>query len=501
MSGMNGDESDNNADAAPPASGKSDETPSRTGYEPNEQRARVRERVRLFEKRVEELWRGDVPVPERSRHNSSLDNLMKHRSLNAFRFRWFANATAFPVVATIIAMTLLYAAGSPVFGLTLVDIAIVRENFQLWLWIVTVVLFLFGVTIYVLLHNRLEQEHNHYIAAIGRLAPQLEVMITNQLNQESSVVSENAAKIRAVVSRQEDMNQVSEGVKDTMRSWRRLERLPYYLRHAWDMYHVSVMDNRELPRLYRGRVLKFVLPLVLIIPVMLWSMVDVFAVLALPETQPTVSLYGLPVSQLALTLLLTVFYVSFFLYRRVTRGEVFLLKLVACAVMVGFLLIMGFELFLSPDHAGPRALLLMSHTALLIAGAIVMGLVFAYMADRGFKHTARIAPVHIVDALKTHKKEDVMSMFNFKRVEEYLRLLEGRRVVASDWGGWTPDYEPQRRQALREEGHEEYETEVRLAIDPTIYIGERGNRRIQVCQFDPTPAFLNAIPELRTAGG
>lgn len=479
---------------------RSDEASSRAGYDPNEQRARVRERVRQFEVKVEELWTGPAPMPEGSRHNSTLDSLMKHKSLNAFRFRWFANATAFPVMATIVAMTFLYGLGADIFGLNVLDAPLVADNFDLFLILATIALTVLGVSIYVGLRNKLSQECRDYESAIGKLAPRIDVLITNQLNEESSVVSENAAKIRAVVSRQEDMNQVSEGVKDTMRSWRRLERLPYYLRHAWDMYYVDVTDHRELPRLRNPRFFKFVLPFILIALVSVWALIDVAAVLLPVGIDPLVMLLGLPVSQLTLIFLLTTFYVLFFFYRRHTRGELFRSKLATCVVMALFLVMMAFEVG-SGGQAGPRALHLVSCVALLIIAAVFTGLAFALMADRGFKRTARIAPVFIVDALKTHKKADVMAQFKFRDVAEYLRLLEGKRNPDPVWGGWTPEYEAEKRAELYAEGHDEYETEVRVAVDPVIYVGERGNRRIQVCQFDPTPAFLNAIPELRTAGG
>lgn len=473
---------------------------ARPGYEPNEQRARVRERVREFEERIQKEWSGKVPVPERSKHRSTLDDLMKHRTLNAFRFRWFSNATAFPVLAIIVAMSGLYVLGAGLPWLSVNEVQLVAENFDVWLILLSFVLLIFGIIIFVLLSSRLDKETDDYSAAIGRLGPEIDVLITNQLNEESSVVSENAAKIRAVVSRKEDMNQVSEGVKDTMRSWRRLERLPYYLRHAWDMYYVGVDNNRRLPKYCYVRFFKFLFPFLIIIISSAWALYDAAAVLFPLRLEPALTFAGLPISQLLLISLLTIFYVSFVVYRYVQRQEKFGLELATCAAMAVFLGAMSLWL-VAGDEASVRAMHLMSYTACLIVAAVINGLVFAVLADRRFKKTARIAPVQIVDALKTHKKDDVMKMFRFKGVEEYLSLLNRTRKPGAVWGGWTPEYEASLRSQLQEDGHDKYEAEVRVAIDPVVYVGERGNRRIQVCQFDPTPAFLNAIPELRTAGG
>lgn len=359
----------------------------------------MRERVRIFEETVKDMWCGEVPVTEGTRHNSKLDSLMKHRSLNAFRFRWFAHATSFPVVVTMLPMMTLYA-----YGTSLFSHPVSPDDFDLWLFLLTGVLLLIGASIYFNLHTKLDMEIRDYNAAIGKLAPRIDVLITNQLNGESSVVSENAAKIRAVVSRQDDMNQVSEGVKDTMRSWRRLERLPYYLRHAWDMYFVEVNDHRELPRHRNLRVAKFITPVLLIMGVSLWALHDAFAVLVRIGFEPAITALGLPLSQIILTLLLTIFYVLFFVYRYWPRArrEVFWFELLTCLVMATFLVVMVFGLA-AKDEAGARAAQLLSHVTLLIVVAVLMGLVFAIMADRGFKKTARIAPVQIVDALKTHK--------------------------------------------------------------------------------------------------
>ena len=117
--------SDQNGDAGADASGPDIDglkaPPSYASYNREEERARVRERVRQFVDQIQDDWCGRVPVPGKLKHNSKLDDVMKHRTLNAFRFRWFANATAFPIAMVIVFMVTAYCLSQDAFGLDFIQ--------------------------------------------------------------------------------------------------------------------------------------------------------------------------------------------------------------------------------------------------------------------------------------------------------------------------------------------------------------------------------------------
>ena len=181
--------------------------------------------------------------------------------------------------------------------------------------------------------------------------------------------------------------------------------------------------------------------------------------------------------------------------RRFTRNEMFVLEIISGLMLLLFQIMMAIELTVTNGAEEP-AMFLVSVTALAVVYAMVVGVGFSLTASASFKKSGDIAAARIVNALRTHKKQDVLEMFGFTHVAPYLQLLEGHSKPGEVWGGWTVLYEAERRDQLAMNGLEGHEVEVQIAIDPLIYVGETENRRIQVSKYDPVPTFLNSLPEI-----
>lgn len=491
--------SDQNGDAGADASGPDIDglkaPPGYASYNREEERARVRERVRQFVDQIQDDWCGRVPVPGKLKHNSKLDDVMKHRTLNAFRFRWFANATAFPIAMVIVFMVTAYCLSQDAFGLDFIQLEVMNSHFHGMLIALCGMLWLLSLAIHYMLYEKLGKELSEYQAAVSQISAQIGEKITTLLNNEIAVVLENTSKIKPVVAQQDDVEKVHDGIRDTMRSWRRMERLPYYLRHAWDQYFNDVMDERLLPSRRSTRVMKYGSGLLLICLLSLWSLYDAVASVSSTVTLTPLSILGLPASQVLLVAALNVFYIGYVLYRRFTRNEMFVLEIISGLMLLLFQIMMAIELTVT-NWAEEPAMFLVSVTALAVVYAMVVGVGFSLTASASFKKSGDIAAARIVNALRTHKKQDVLEMFGFTHVAPYLQLLEGHSKPGEVWGGWTVLYEAERRDQLAMNGLEGHEVEVQIAIDPLIYVGETENRRIQVSKYDPVPTFLNSLPEI-----
>jgi len=529
-------------------------------YNSQLQRARVRERVRIFTDEIEALWRGAAPGAKGNLAGVTLDNFLKWTRLNEFRAAVFEGATGNQLVFALI-LGLITAVAAPlvlsmyVFGANgqaAPDPAITGAGVTIGAILVLVG---FGVVSWLMsmghvraVDEKVRREMDNYLSGVRTLTADIRYRIGEAIRDESATVQDSGSNLKAVVYSDAAAEPVQKGAVDMMRSWRRLERLPYYLRHRWDLYFFHVTDSRDLSKYKVQR-----LPPALLLNT-LFGAAGLFLILGLIAAVVAVganagTLWAMQsgamaaATQLApmpgLWLFAATSALAFYVYvwgsarhlAGVQRGAgrqphryriLYLLSPIMAALclicVIYFAAVLIFGNADPIDAALAEANLLSDGVSVMVrtvaSTALVSAFVIALIARKGvklsrqqgecYKHMSNRAAAHIVMALQTHQKRDVIKQFKAIDPEfsppDFLKLLDDEAEPGEDWNGWSVGYEEERHAALLAEGYSDGEASVEIATDPLIYVGEASNRRLEVCKFDPTPRLLAVIPDIRRGG-
>ena len=446
-------------------------------YDAQEQRARVREKVRNFTDEIEAMWRGRVNNSGELLAGSGLDAFMTLGYLNEYRFGLFRRMAG-RTLATLTLLTLAAIAGFTtclVLGFNLGSLVTEDLRFSLIIHAGTALIALLIISGFAWLMNKnnvekQEDEAKHhlqlYLAGVRGLAGDIRDRIGEQIRDESATVQSSQAKLNSVVYSEAEAVDVKEGIIEMMRSWRRLERLPYYLRHRWDLYFNALEDQLELPKYKLARLRPAVLvkagPPVArhVFP----AAVALIAITAIAETVSWVPnwvpgwLPGVLTAAgwvLALVLCAIGFFgLSWALHRMARTSKtgarpsrslrlsavVLSMYVFGALVCLVYFTLSGLPIWSAPvfqpfvDAAAPSLMGILEPTmrvfvSLLAVSGVTLTWFISDPARRAeqkgeeYKHTARRAAAQIVVALRTHQKRDVLSQFNCT-LPEFLALLD-----------------------------------------------------------------------------
>jgi len=474
------------------------DNPVATAYDRQLERAKVREAIRSFVEGIKASWQTLPDGLEESHGFSNLDNIMKYKTLTSFRSRWFLYFLSLKVVAAsaaVLAAALLATFWTGT-GSDLASNLIVSFQFRNFLFLA----FVAGVglpALRVMLkehRHKLERVLEQYRSGLFRQASKIELRISEYITNESGESTNSRAKLNNFASTIQEANTVREGLIEIMFSWRKLERMSYYLRHEWDTYYNGVLEERQLPNNSSSRIVHVSFWTIVLAVASGLSLVAVFLVIKNGDALPTI----LPTALTTMSLMLF----SFAYIAAVANAKEGILAVVRHLILLVAAVAIPPSLLGVTIHSMPERAMFISHLyvsfGLYVAITNILAWDYARRAGDDYKRIADMACVKIISALKTHQKSDIIEKMGIQ-FQDFLKLDQNTNIVSPDWNGWTQNYEGDLREMLRTDGSmDESEIDARIAADPLIYVGEETNRRIQVSLLDPTLDFVRKFPHVRT---
>lgn len=471
------------------------DNPIAAEYDQQLERARVRESIRSFVREVRETWCALPAGLNKNNGFSSLDHVMKYKNLTSFRTRWFFYFLTSKLIASAVFVSV--AQFFIAFGATSTSSTAFFKSITLTHLLIASVFAALAWPILRRLQNahrdKLERNLEQYRSALSTHTTRIENNITEYINAEVGKHTNSHAKMKDFTSTEQGANIVREGIVETMFSWRKLERMAHYIRHEWDMYAQGVQDERFLTSNSSPRVLHVVLSTLLIASASILSLIAV--VIAMSSNQSGSAI----LSSNFITASIALFAVSYAFATAITKQGVLTL-----ARRLLFLVAAAFSIILTTwsGDADPQKIALMHDLyvsfGLYVSITNILAWNYARRTGHDYKEIADAACVKIVLALKTHQKGAILRNMQMK-IQDFLKYCECAESKPTTWGGWTPTYEAEQREKLRSAGdRDEAEIDIQIAADPIIYVGEENNRRIQVCNHDPTIILVRKFPHVRT---
>ncbi len=447
-------------------------------YEPQYARAEVREQVRAFIVKLENLR--DDPIEYEGKKLDSLDAVLRYDTLNQYRLIAFGLFAILPLIVTVLCV------GANLFNDEMKDVDAVAPMMEPAFFYNAVAVA--GFLGFCLAGFRLNFGLKDYKTATNTRLHEIEQLITNQFADLQTRFSAAQNSFKVEISPKQAVAPFKQAIIDMFRQWREIERLPIYLRHDFDDYFNVMNDTRKLGVAKNIRLLTFVALF------LLTGFCTFLAVAA--HMPPTDGAYLIFSGQAGLSFGVLIAMAGFGLFLTLClrvkprRIDAFFVKFGGLTLALALIGIAGFGLANnSPDHPA-IAMASIKFVSTCLAGIALATIAAFGIAGEIYKRFADYLIVNLVRALKTHKKDNAVKLTR----NGYKDWLKGTQGSAHDWNGWTPGYEERLRAKLIDEGSDEHEALVRAACDPVIYVGNEKNRRLQAAGTDLVSAFYNQLP-------
>lgn len=439
-------------------------------YNRQRERAMIRERVRRFTQELEVLR--DQELENNGRKHVSINTMIRFDSLTGYRFVAYRLVVLLPMLVTLVALAshtfseFFGAIGIPTF---------VEAAPTYWFGAVASYAICGGLTIITL-----SRRFDHYNLATRDQMHEIEQRITQRLSDLQTAFAAAQGSFKVQISPTQDEAPHKQSIINMFTSWRELERLPIYLRHDFTEYFSSVNDDRNFGLAMNMRRWVFIL-FVLVFVAALAGLL-----LALGIKSAVAGVAALPIFAAQVCLLLA----SVFLQQRAgwTFGRLFAVGLIVLSLII--LALPAANWIAGDVMVDPATGLFIMSNVLLTA---VAGVIAVTISGAVYKHAADKLIVALIRALKTHSKSYAVSLTR-RGFKDWTADTQGG---SSDWNGWTPDYQDRMREKYEAEGLSEEEIDIRIGIDPVIYVGNEKNRRLQASETDLVTSFYSTLPVVR----
>lgn len=508
-----------------------DDTPNtikRIDYDPDYQRAEIREDVRTIIREVRDKWKSNPLRDDDSGRFSTLDDTMKYRTLSTFRQSEFVRSVERTLaVAPIVAIALLLLGQSGLVEWTVLNDA----RWQIGAWLAAAVILWIGDSVLDVSRTSLHGRLNLYISGIDRVTQEIKTDILEYIVRKRDELQVAQGRIQPVAMDEQSANRTREGIIGAMTAWRKMERLPFYLRTAWDLYYTEITDARfsfeveSNKRLWRrnGRMLRRALTYVFALSSAAVGVgASLVAILSVKDGG-VVAVFEDPGEQLRFfaTVSAALVGASYALNVVAHRDRVvatggahgFGVKHVAM-----FLVALGFHAIAltlgsgNEETAGLATSILVGFSGFW-GLSLLFGLSFSNYASRLYKQVANLAIVRIMMQLRTHTKRKMLDSLDAVRVDRVSTILwlnnlempnHGRLPKApkrevESWNGWVPSSETpdEDDDIVDEDGGLSFDQIVKSATDPSLYVGEEDNLRRIVAASDPVESLIETFPHIR----
>ncbi|MEM1193179.1 MAG: hypothetical protein AAGH42_07265 [Pseudomonadota bacterium] len=487
-------------------------------YDIDATRAEIRESVRAIVSKIKKEWMA-CPVSDETKADfASLDMIMKYGSLPTLRRLYYYMSSAGRILTGVVFFTLvllvtLSPSRSPLPSEMTNFVEIINQHLA-WIGLLGGLFLPLSDQIFQRIEYKFNQYHNKYLGNIRQYTSNMVDNITTAVTDVEKKLEAAKNPIEPTASDTAHAEKVKTGIRDTMKHWRTLERLPFYLRNEWNDYFNEVMDERQIQGNRRKRILPRAGDFALFgFLAGGGSLAAILCVLAPGMLQANFVI----AAQLIIASSIVLMMFSFARKRKDrTVGRLTMWVQYALVLTLGIFSVS----FVGLQVLAPSTLVNLQNIYLGFGAYFgvtsLAGLLFSNKAGRAYKKLADVAIILIICALRTHKKRTVFETLKGTEavtIESVADINEmrafdqfGKTSVAQrdeSWDGWT--YEERNDEArvsgttddntpdfLSDEEHRKRIIED--AKDEKRYVGNEKNLRMRVTQSDPTPKFLAVIP-------
>ncbi len=487
------------------------------GYDRDVVRAEIREEVRGIVNQAKKRWMGCPIIEGEIKNFATLDVMMKFGSLATLRRLYYymniAGRLMIGMGLSLLIILVCQFADSNIFPSDVVRYSEIIASQSIFFGILGSFVLPFIDLFYKSSENKLNNYHNKYLGAVGRYTRDLAIEINTMVDGIIGGLNDGKDLLKDNATDDEGAERVRDGIRKTMKNWRILERIPFYLRNEWNEYFNDVMNERELPKnIFWNRIFPRFLDYLIFGGSAVFLLLSGLYVLVTSPKMSSDFVLIIVWGQIALLITIVSLMLLFAWKRR--KRQVGRLRMptqyiiLGCAILL--LLVTAYATFSAPSNRDLVFSVLVGLGA-YVGGTSIAGLFFSQHAARTYKKLANICVVSIINALKTHKKRSVietLSVIGVHSVRDYNLLQHftefGKKPENSNddsWDDWRYQSQDTNAQSTDDEAaltltRDEVERNeiIADAADVRRYVGNEGNLRVKITRNDPTTTLMNNFP-------